>query len=111
MSRIARFDRIASEAARLVMPANRTGIIAAYTRSFCGTCNRIRITPTGTLKTCLYDDGVLNVKDLMRLGYDDNKLKSALIESFGHRAIDGWQAEKLRKEKGPVHESMATIGG
>src|SRR5687768_4908222 len=31
------------------------GIIAASSRTFCGTCNRIRITAQGTLKTCLYD--------------------------------------------------------
>lgn len=31
------------------------GIIAAYTRSFCGSCNRLRITPAGTLRTCLYE--------------------------------------------------------
>src|SRR5258707_282879 len=30
------------------------GIIAAYSRTFCGTCNRVRITPVGELKTCLY---------------------------------------------------------
>jgi molybdenum cofactor biosynthesis enzyme MoaA len=41
------------------------GIIAAYSRTFCGTCNRIRITPQGELKTCLYDSGVLNIKDLI----------------------------------------------
>jgi len=31
------------------------GIIAAYTRTFCGTCNRIRVTPQGDLRTCLYE--------------------------------------------------------
>ena len=56
------------------------GIIAAYTRSFCGTCNRIRITPLGELKTCLYDDGVMNIKNLVREGLDDNELKAALIK-------------------------------
>jgi molybdenum cofactor biosynthesis protein A len=44
------------------------GIIAAFSRTFCGTCNRIRLTAQGTLKTCLYDDGVLNIKSLMRSG-------------------------------------------
>ena len=87
------------------------GIIAAYTRSFCGTCNRIRITPVGELKTCLYDDGVMNIKNLVREGLHDNELKNALLNSFKHRAKDGFEAEQLRKEKNPVHESMATIGG
>jgi molybdenum cofactor biosynthesis enzyme MoaA len=44
------------------------GIIAAYTRSFCGTCNRIRLTPEGSLKTCLYDAKGINIKDLVRKG-------------------------------------------
>lgn len=87
------------------------GIIAAYTRSFCGTCNRIRITPVGALKTCLYDDGVTNIKNLMRKGIQGEALKNVLLSAFGHRAKDGWEAEQLRREKNPVHESMATIGG
>ena len=87
------------------------GIIAAYTRLFCGTCNRIRITPVGELKTCLYDDGVMNIKDLIRNGLDDNDVTTALLSAFSQRPRDGWEAEQLRKEKNPVHESMATIGG
>jgi molybdenum cofactor biosynthesis protein A len=87
------------------------GIIAAYTRSFCGTCNRIRITPSGELKTCLYDDGVMNLKDLVREGLPDNELRTALLNALAHRPKDGWEAEQVRKEKNPVHESMATIGG
>ena len=87
------------------------GIIAAYTRSFCGTCNRIRITPSGELKTCLYDNGVLNIKDLMRSGFTDEELVSALSGAFGRRPKNGFEAERLRKDTDPVHESMATIGG
>jgi len=87
------------------------GVIAAYSRTFCGTCNRLRITPQGLLKTCLYDDGVLNVKNLLREGYSDEQLAKALTNTTNHRAKDGWEAEQLRNEKMPVHESMATIGG
>jgi molybdenum cofactor biosynthesis protein A len=87
------------------------GIIAAYSRTFCGTCNRIRITPQGTLKNCLYDDGVLNIKDLMRSGASDMDIANNLLNAFGHRPADGWEAERLRVEKTGVHESMATIGG
>lgn len=87
------------------------GIIAAYSRTFCGTCNRIRLTPQGVLKTCLYDDGVLNVKDLMRGGLADEAIAAQLINAMQHRAINGFEAERLRKEKDSVHESMATIGG
>ena len=87
------------------------GIIAAYTRTFCGTCNRIRITPVGVFKTCLYDNGVLNIKELIRNGLSDDAIATHLINAIQHRSKDGWEAERLRKEKMPVHESMATIGG
>jgi cyclic pyranopterin phosphate synthase len=87
------------------------GIIAAFSRTFCGTCNRIRITPQGVLKTCLYDDGVLNLKDLMRKGSDDQQLTTALTGALGRRAKDGMEAERRRQTGLPVHESMATIGG
>jgi molybdenum cofactor biosynthesis protein A len=87
------------------------GIIAAYSRTFCGTCNRIRITPQGMLKNCLYDDGVLNIKDLIRAGMNDDELERNLLNAFGNRPKDGWEAERMRVEKTGVHESMATIGG
>lgn len=87
------------------------GIIAAYSRTFCGSCNRIRLTPKGLIKTCLYDDGIFNVKDLMRKGATDEELIGALKSAIGSRAKDGREAEQNRKLFNPVSESMATIGG
>ena len=87
------------------------GIIAAYSRTFCGTCNRIRITPVGELKTCLYDGGILNIKDLIRRGDSEDALTKTMMAAFGSRAKDGWEAEGLRAANNSVHESMATIGG
>jgi molybdenum cofactor biosynthesis protein A len=87
------------------------GIIAAYSRTFCGTCNRIRITPQGTLKNCLYDDGVLNIKDLIRSGMGNTELEETLRAAFNNRQKDGWQAEQKRLQNPNFHESMATIGG
>jgi cyclic pyranopterin phosphate synthase len=85
------------------------GIIAAFSRTFCGSCNRIRVTAQGTLKTCLYDDGVLNLKDLIRSGEPDEMIEKHLLKSFGSREKDGFEAEKKRKKQ--VSESMSTIGG
>ncbi len=82
------------------------GIIAAYTRSFCGSCNRIRITPQGMLKTCLYDGGVLSIKDLIRTGHTDEQVCAAVTSAIGLRVKNGWEAEQSSK-----HESMAAIGG
>lgn len=58
------------------------GIIAAFTRTFCGSCNRIRVTAQGTLKTCLYDQGVLDIRSLLRSGSSDETLVDALKRAF-----------------------------
>lgn len=106
-------DPLYSTSYNYQIPGHRgsIGIIAAYSRTFCGTCNRIRFTPQGDLKTCLYDDGVLNIKNLVRSGASELELKDALLTAFGERPKDGWEAEHLRVGRAGVHESMATIGG
>jgi molybdenum cofactor biosynthesis protein A len=102
-----------STAAHYQIPGHRgnIGIIAAYSRTFCGTCNRIRVTPQGLLKTCLYDSGIFNVRDLMRRGATDAELTTAIEEAILHRAKDGHEAEQNRFAGVPVGESMTTIGG
>jgi molybdenum cofactor biosynthesis protein A len=91
--------------------AGQLGIIAAFSRTFCGTCNRVRVTAQGTLKTCLYDDGVLDVRQLLRSGATDQELAAALLLAFRQRPKDGFEAEARRAHAAPVHESMSTIGG
>ena len=86
------------------------GIIAAFSRTFCGTCNRLRLTPQGQFKTCLYDDGVFNIKDLLRQGLSDEAIKQHILAALQNRAKDGFEAEARRKV-GVVSESMSTIGG
>lgn len=87
------------------------GIIAAYTRSFCGDCNRIRITPSGILRTCLYEGAGINLKDEMRMGRTDEELKSIIIDSIHKKPKDGWEAQKQSLKPSQIHQSMATIGG
>jgi cyclic pyranopterin phosphate synthase len=86
------------------------GIIAAFSRTFCGSCNRIRVTAQGVLKTCLYDDGVLNIKTLFRNGASDAEVIQELKNTFKYRAKDGFEAEAKRVLH-PAIESMSTIGG
>jgi len=90
--------------------AGDLGIIAAFSRTFCGTCNRIRVTAQGVLKTCLYDEGVLNIKNLMREGRSDEEIKAELLKAFSTRPKDGFEAEE-RRSGAPAIESMSTIGG
>lgn len=84
-------------------------IIQGYSRFFCSTCNKVRITPTGMLKTCLYDNGVLDLKKMLRAGADNGQIEAAILNCTQKRCINGHEAELLAKRgKEP---SMASIGG
>lgn len=86
------------------------GIIAAYTRTFCGTCNRLRLTPKGELQTCLYADPTLNLRDLLRAGNSDLEIAAAIENAVSKRHKDGFEAEKAHKSD-ENWRSMAKIGG
>jgi cyclic pyranopterin phosphate synthase len=85
------------------------GLIQGYSRLFCATCNKLRITPIGMLKTCLYDNGVLNLKEMMRKGADDKEIESAIINCVQNRCVNGHEAELIAKRD--MEPSMDSIGG
>ena len=86
------------------------GIIAAYSRIFCSSCNRIRVTPTGQIKTCLYSKNKLDIRKLLRSDMNDNEIAGAIVNAVSTKEKDGFEAEK-----GHMHlsnlDSMASIGG
>jgi cyclic pyranopterin phosphate synthase len=87
----------------------RIGIIQGYSRLFCATCNKVRITPTGMLKTCLYDNGVLDLKKLLRQGASDEEIQAAVQSRIQNRCVNGYEAEQLSRRA--TEPSMASIGG
>ncbi|MFT4645616.1 MAG: molybdenum cofactor biosynthesis protein A [Planctomycetota bacterium] len=87
------------------------GIIPAFTRTICGGCNRIRITATGDLKLCLFDDGVFNLRDQIRKGASKEQLKTLFTNLIQQKPENGFIAENARKNSDKVSESMSTIGG
>ncbi len=86
------------------------GIIAAYSRTFCGSCNRLRITSQGILQTCLYGGGGLSLRDLLRSNASNDEITDALLGAIGNRPKDGFEAEQ-RRGSHRIVESMSTIGG
>jgi cyclic pyranopterin phosphate synthase len=44
----------------------RLGFISAMSHPFCDTCNRLRLTPDGLLRSCLFDGGEVDLKPLLR---------------------------------------------
>ena len=87
----------------------KVGIIGSYTRSFCSSCNRIRITPQGMLKTCLYDNGVLDLREMLRTSYSDDEIKEAIISCVNKKYKNGFEVETVSEIK--VKNSMSAIGG
>jgi cyclic pyranopterin phosphate synthase len=87
------------------------GVIPAFSRTFCGACNRIRLTALGSIKNCLYDEGVLDLKQLLRSGKTDAELREILIATVQKRVKNGFEAEKNRTLNPVISDSMASIGG
>ncbi len=56
------------------------GIIASVTRPFCQTCNRIRLTAEGEIRTCLFSTVEHNIKTLLRGGSTDDEIKKWLAD-------------------------------
>jgi cyclic pyranopterin phosphate synthase len=46
------------------------GVITPMTHTYCGSCNRVRLTADGRLRTCLFGDHEVNLRDPLRAGAD-----------------------------------------
>ena len=55
------------------------GFITSMSEHFCGTCNRVRVTADGSLKTCLFGSDALSLRDLMRGGASDADVASGIF--------------------------------
>jgi GTP 3',8-cyclase len=44
----------------------RVGFISAMSKPFCATCNRLRLTATGVLRSCLFEGGEVDLKPILR---------------------------------------------
>ncbi|KAA3438225.1 GTP 3',8-cyclase MoaA [Rufibacter hautae] len=85
------------------------GVIPSFSRTFCGTCNRIRLGATGELRTCLYGPPALNLRDLVRQGAKIEQLENELRIAVSNREKDGFAAEASVPQT--THASMSVLGG
>lgn len=63
-------------------PAGTVGIIASVTRSFCGDCNRTRLTADGQMRDCLFARGETDLRGLLRSGADDATIAAVWREAM-----------------------------
>ena len=64
------------------------GIIAAFSRTFCGTCNRLRLTPEGHLHHCLYSDQSYPLIEKIRSNLSDESITQEVAQFEGPTYVD-----------------------
>jgi len=85
------------------------GLIPSFSRTFCGSCNRLRLTATGDVITCLYGKPKANLRDIIRNQNSAIEVKEAVLKAIGTRAKTGFDAQQ---EHDTVFDSsMTSIGG
>ncbi|GAC1341518.1 MAG: GTP 3',8-cyclase MoaA [Acetobacteraceae bacterium] len=60
----------------------RVGFITPMTHNFCESCNRVRLTCTGTLYMCLGQDDAADLRQVLRAGASDAELELAIREAI-----------------------------
>jgi len=63
----------------------RLGFITPLTHNFCESCNRVRLTCTGTLYMCLGQDDAADLRQVLRSGVDDAGVEEAIRQAIAHK--------------------------
>ena len=61
------------------------GFITPLTHNFCETCNRVRVTCTGTLYMCLGQADAANLRTPLRVSEGNDPLKTAIREAIARK--------------------------
>jgi cyclic pyranopterin phosphate synthase len=89
----------------------RLGFITPLTHNFCESCNRVRVTCTGTLYMCLGQEDAADLRRPLRQSADDGPLDAAIAEAIA-RKPKGHDFIIDRRHSGPaVPRHMSVTGG
>jgi cyclic pyranopterin phosphate synthase len=70
---------------RVEETGGRLGFITPLTHNFCESCNRVRLTCTGTLYMCLGQNDDADLRKPLRASADDSLLEAAIDEAIGRK--------------------------
>ncbi|VAX11552.1 Cyclic pyranopterin phosphate synthase (MoaA) [hydrothermal vent metagenome] len=85
----------------------RIGFITPISQHFCETCNRVRLTSSGTLFLCLGHEHKIELRELLRNGLSDEGLKQCLIDAL----ILKPERHHFTEKPSQIVRFMANIGG
>ncbi|KPU83455.1 molybdenum cofactor biosynthesis protein A [Psychromonas sp. PRT-SC03] len=83
------------------------GLIMPYSRDFCKSCNRLRVSSTGRLHLCLFGEEGVDLRDLLGDSKDKDALKQRIINVLQDKKNS--HSLQLGKTGGTPH--LASIGG
>ncbi|WP_320128200.1 radical SAM protein [uncultured Sphaerochaeta sp.] len=63
------------------------GLIGALSACFCETCNRLRLTSNGLLKSCLYHQDTLDLRQLLENGNSDESIELAIHRFIAKKTV------------------------
>ena len=61
------------------------GVITSVSSPFCGDCTRARLTTEGSLVTCLFAEGGVDLREPLRSGADDDRLRELIASTWSNR--------------------------
>lgn len=99
----ARYVRVAETGGRL-------GLITPLSHNFCESCNRVRLTCTGVLHSCLGQEDASDLRAVLRAGGDDGALDAAIAAAIGAKP-KGHDFRIERAARPAVARHMSTTGG
>ncbi len=96
---------------RVSETGGRLGFITPMTHNFCESCNRVRITCTGTLHTCLGQEDASDLRKPLRASSEDALLSAAIDRAIGLKPKGHDFVIDRRHNRPSVSRHMSVTGG
>jgi cyclic pyranopterin phosphate synthase len=84
------------------------GFINPVSEPFCSTCDRIRLTADGQLRTCLFATEETDLRAVLRSGGDDEAIARTIRHAVWHKELKHYIGDKRFRR---ANRSMSMIGG
>jgi len=103
------FGRDAGPAKNYLNPKfkGKFGIIAPYSKDFCKSCNRLRITAKGDLRLCLFGNTGINIRHLMQNDEQLEELKDLILKQLNFKK----ESHYLELGETGLTKNLSTTGG
>lgn len=107
--RIAPRDEGAGPAVEFVHPQSKgtIGLIAPYSKDFCKTCNRLRVSARGALHLCLFGEGGYSLRDLLQRDEQKEELQEKIMALMNYKRSSHF----LHQNDSGATPHLASIGG